>query len=274
MAEIVGRARPDCAGFRPWGLPCPIDQPRRPPAAAILMLQRAGYHRGVSEIANPHDLLFRQMLSSRETAQDFVRHYLPESLLACLDLESLEMTGDSFVEPKLREHISDIVYRANLLSDGSPTYVYVLLEHNSQPDPLVGLQLLRYTVRLWERALDQGHGLPLPPVVPVVFYHGRSGWQVSTQFAKLIRHASELEAYTPRFRYALVDVSLANEAAAVRGEAVLQAMVLAMRHAFDDALAQRILWIVARLRSVVSTRTGRQGARSVDALLFGGWRAR
>lgn len=86
---------------------------------------------------------------------------------------------------------------------------------------------------------------------------------MSTEFAELIRATPELEVYTPRFRYALVDVSLANEAVAIRGEHVLQAMVLAMRHAFDDALAERILWIATRLRPVATTRAGRQALEAL-----------
>lgn len=46
-------------------------------------------------------------------------------------------------------------------------------------------------------------------------------------------------------------------------EAILQAMVLAMRHAFEDALAQRIPWIVTRLRPVAATRAGRQALEAL-----------
>lgn len=90
---------------------------------------------------------------------------------ACLDLESLELTGDSVVDSSLRRHVSDLVYRVDLLSDGGPAYLYLLFEHKSHPDVLVALQLLRYMSRLWERMLDQGHKPPLPPVVPLVFYN-------------------------------------------------------------------------------------------------------
>lgn len=50
----------------------------------------------------------------------------------------------------------------------------------------------------------------------------------------------------------------------IRGEAVLRAMLLALRRTFDEDLGQRIPRILAMLMPVARTRTGLQ---AVEALL-------
>ena len=87
------------------------------------------------------------------------------------------------------------------LRGGGEAIVYVLLEHKSAPDPLVALQLLRYTTRLWDHHLRQGADPPLPPVVPLVFYHGRRRWKVATELSALLDPPEELKPFVPRFRW-------------------------------------------------------------------------
>ena len=35
--------------------------------------------------------------------------------------------------------------------DGRAAFVYVLIEHQSSPDPMMPLRMLRYVMRIWER---------------------------------------------------------------------------------------------------------------------------
>ncbi|MGA1874773.1 MAG: Rpn family recombination-promoting nuclease/putative transposase [bacterium] len=46
---------------------------------------------------HPHDKFIKEVLSNRENAQDFFLNYLPESIQAIIDLESLEICKDSFI---------------------------------------------------------------------------------------------------------------------------------------------------------------------------------
>jgi len=70
-----------------------------------------------------------------------------------IDLESLTMVKDSFVEKELRQHFSDLLYTVH--HQQGELYLYFLFEHKSSPDPWVGLQLLRYQVRIWEQHRKQ-----------------------------------------------------------------------------------------------------------------------
>jgi predicted transposase/invertase (TIGR01784 family) len=84
----------------------------------------------MSELRNPHDLFFRETFSRLEVARDFIAHYLPANVIAVLDLNTLELQKDSFVDADLRENFSDLLYRVQL-GDGSEANVYLLLEHTS-----------------------------------------------------------------------------------------------------------------------------------------------
>ncbi|MBK5937885.1 Rpn family recombination-promoting nuclease/putative transposase, partial [Halochromatium roseum] len=65
----------------------------------------------MDEINNPHDVYFRESFTRREIAQDFLRQHLPAELLEVVDLESLEISKDSYVSKELRASYSDLVYR-------------------------------------------------------------------------------------------------------------------------------------------------------------------
>ena len=132
----------------------------------------------MTEISNPHDRFFKDVLSRREAARDFVLYYLPADLAALLDVESLVVSKDSFVDKDLREHFSDILYQVDL-KQGDSAYIYLLFEHKSYSDPLIALHLLRYMLRIWEQGVKQGKARPFSPIIPIVVYHGKSKWKTS-----------------------------------------------------------------------------------------------
>jgi predicted transposase/invertase (TIGR01784 family) len=117
----------------------------------------------MSDITTPHNHFFVEFFSRGETAREFVTHYLPPQVVAHIDLDSLEPTKDSFVDVELREHRSDLLFRANL-KIGHPGYVYLLFEHKSRPDRRVAFQLFRYLTRIWEHDDKQSPNAPLGPV--------------------------------------------------------------------------------------------------------------
>ncbi len=92
---------------------------------------------------NAHDKCFKSVFGRPAVAADFLRRYLPSSIVRLLDLTQIELKKDSFIDAKLRQHFSDLLYRVGL-AGGGEAYLYFRLEHKSEPDKWVGLQLLRY----------------------------------------------------------------------------------------------------------------------------------
>jgi hypothetical protein len=208
----------------------------------------------MSDIGSHHDRYFRETFSRAEAARDLVTGYLPPEVTGCLDLGTLEVTGDTFVDPELRLHVSDLACRV-ARRGGGEAYVYVLFEHKSWPDRLVALQLLRYMTRLWGVAVREGQKSPLPAVIPVVFYHGRERWNVAREFRALLDCPEALAPYVPSFRYVLTDLSALSDEE-IRGSVLVRTALLAMRHVFDADLPRRLPGIVGLLDTVVRTPSG------------------
>lgn len=193
----------------------------------------------MSELTNPHDHFFKDLFSRPEVAADFLANYLPPEFVAALDLGSLELIKDSFVDDALRSHLSDLLYRLRL-QGGEDVYVGLLFEHKSEPDDWVNWQILRYKVRGWEAQLRQG-AAKLSPIIPVVFYHGARRWQVPREFSALIEFGGHdsLREFELESRYYLCDLS-SYDVSQIKGVAILQAGLRLMRTIFTDEFEETL----------------------------------
>jgi len=185
-------------------------------------------------ITNPHDRFFARIFSEKQNAVDFLSHYLPPQVLELLDLDSVEIAKDSFVDEELGETLSDMLYRVRIA--GNPAYVYLLFEHKSYPDPLIGFQLLKYMAGIWDLHLKQHGGKTLPLIIPLLIYHGVRKWKGGESFGRLVPCASEaLTAYIPNFRFLLHDLSGYTDEE-IRGEVLLRVTLLVLKHVFRGDL--------------------------------------
>ncbi|NCC41219.1 MAG: Rpn family recombination-promoting nuclease/putative transposase [Gammaproteobacteria bacterium] len=203
----------------------------------------------MDEIANPHDAFFRESFGRREIAQDFLRQHLPESLRAAVDLTSLEIAKDTYVATDLRSSYSDLVYRVRC-GDGE-LWIYLLFEHKSHPEHWTLLQILRYIVAEGEGYRKQHpQARHLPPVYPLVIYHGTTTWRVPCDFHALINPLpAALIEYVPRFTYALHDLS-ARTAATIKGEVLTRLVQLALRGIFSAEPLERLRELVGLIEQI------------------------
>lgn len=228
-----------------------------------------------TELPNPHDGFFRDAFSREEVGRDFLHNYLPPEIVRILDLKSAELTKDSFTDKELRMHFSDMIYKMRLKKGGGPAYVFIVLEHKSYPDWLVGFQLLRYMVRIWEqivrkhqkekkkkkagkkgkRKTDGESPFLLPLVLPVLICHGRSAWNIPADFRSLLPECPEFASYIPDFRYVICDISSYSDDE-IKGMVMLRVAMLVMKYIFRDDLAERLPEILGLMRDLVQKRSG------------------
>jgi predicted transposase YdaD len=206
----------------------------------------------MDQISAPHDRYFRESFGRVEVARDFLRHNLPATLLAEVDLATLEIATDTYVAEDLREDCSDLVYR--LACRGGTLEIYLLFEHKSRPDHWTLLQLLRYLVASGERHRKQHpKARHLPPVYPLVLYHGTRRWRVPASFHDLVEPLPEaLAPFVPQFRYALHDIS-ARTGAEIKGAVLTRLVQLALRHVFSAEPVERLrelLALIAQIRDL------------------------
>jgi predicted transposase/invertase (TIGR01784 family) len=184
------------------------------------------------DLPNPHDHYFRATFARRDVAVEFLRHYVPTEIAEQLDLSAVETVKDTFVDEELRDHFTDLLYHVRLRG-GSTAYVYLLFEHKSYREPWTAFQLLRYMVRIWEHWLEQERLATLPPIVPLVVYHGQQRWRVDQRFGALVATPEAFAGYVPDFRYELCDLSAYSDAELV-GAVDIRVAFWLMKHIFDE----------------------------------------
>jgi len=205
-------------------------------------------------ISNPHDRYFREVFSNPDIVRDLLSNYLPNAVAQVLDLTTLALEQDSFVDEELRQHYTDLLYMVRRI-DGAEAFVYFLFEHKSYPDQATSFQVLRYMVRIWERQVRQAE--PLTPIIPLVFYHGVEAWRAPHNFADLVGAPAEFAAYTPHFIYDLLDLSAISEQQ-IKGEVLLRAVLLAFRSVLRPGVGERLFTIVRLLSELTPERTALQ----------------
>ena len=112
------------------------------------------------KIHYPHDGFFRVAMSDLRVAKDLLKAHLPAKLVQQIDWDTLQITNKSYVDRHLKQIFSDMVYKCML--QGKEAYIFLLIEHQSTPDPLMPFRVLEYDVRICREYIDQGHKqLPL-----------------------------------------------------------------------------------------------------------------
>ena len=178
-----------------------------------------------------NDGFFKAVFSQPEHATVFFKSHLPPVIVANIDWLTLKVLPGSFIKSNLQQVHSDLLFSVRI--GERETFLYLLFEHQSSPDPTMPLRLLGYVVEI----LTQHHrtqGFPLPPVLPLVLHQGPSTWNVSTSFEDLFELpeeiASELLPFLPKFHHALLDLARFDPATGekdTRMQIVLQLMKLA-----------------------------------------------
>lgn len=172
----------------------------------------------------PHDSLFHDTFEHPEHARGELQHLLGAELAARFDWSTLELVPGSFVSEELKDSHSDLLFRVQL--GGRETYVYLLFEHQSRPEPLFVFRELQYSVRFLTTWLEDREGAAagarsarrrrarvtrLPVVIPILLYHGPPAWPYATRFEDVLdidpgARALVLD-FVPRFRVLVDDLT-------------------------------------------------------------------
>jgi hypothetical protein len=133
-----------------------------------------------------------------------------------IDFGRMEVVGTTFVQRDYRSIESDIVLKAPLRVKGKgrrQVVVYVLIEHQSEPDELMPLRVLEYVVEIYKSQVRKGpegpaslRGVRLQPVLPVVFYTGTRTWEDLGVLSDLVEEGEQFRDVTPHFRPLFVNL--------------------------------------------------------------------
>ncbi len=192
-------------------------------------------------IHQPHDHLFKRVFGLPREVASFLKAWLPAPLRRSLRWSTLKRHPSSFVDSALHGTASDLLFEIARAAPGAGQarlWLYLLFEHQSSPDHWLRLRLLGYCCRIWERDLQiHGGARYLRPIVPLVFYQGKSGWRPSPKFADLYPAAARDWPWLPRFEHLLFDQTRVPPAQAA-GRVRTRLLQLAMMHAYDHAVPE------------------------------------
>lgn len=95
----------------------------------------------------PHDHNFRLSLSNKEVAQAFLKTHLPKQVLKTINLNTLTICPDSYINSNLEENSSDILYRAKTIKNNH-CYIYTLVEHMATSTWDMPIRMLQYQLSI------------------------------------------------------------------------------------------------------------------------------
>jgi recombination-promoting nuclease RpnB len=124
-----------------------------------------------SIITNSHDQFFRESMKDKRVAKEFLATHLPPELCALMDMDQLVLQPRSQSNAVRRESIVDLLFKTAIA--GKEAYIYLLLEHQSSPDPLMAFRILEYTVNAIRDHIKQHRTNKIPLIIPLVIYHGQ-----------------------------------------------------------------------------------------------------
>ena len=179
--------------------------------------------------------------------RSLIESHLPSSVIRSLDLDSLQLQKDSFVDDHLRESYSDLLYSVSWVDEkgrSRTARIYLLLEHKSQIDQMTCLQLLRYVVRIWEQ--QHRNDQPLCPVFPLVIYHGESPWTAPRTLDELLGTPNALLPYSVRFAFPILDLCEIPDHKLAK-DPFLQSVLSLLKYSRRKELVDRLESILRRL---------------------------
>ena len=220
----------------------------------------------MDKIYSPHDKFVRETLCQKDMARDFLSNYLPEEVLALIDLDFIEISKDTFIEKHLKAYYSDLLYKVALGDE--PGYIYLLLEHKSREDKLVSLQLLGYICNIWNLHLKQNNGKSLPIIIPLVLYHGRQRWAAGIRLVDLIQGpAVRLARYIPDFEFILIDLTRYSDEE-IKGTLLARTFLVLLKYIFSPELKKKLPEILSLFFELEKQETGLKSLETYLTYLF------
>ncbi len=116
--------------------------------------------------------------------------------------------------------------------------------------------------------MKQTKAKTLPIILPMVLYHGRKKWEISTRFSTVIDGPYEVfKEYIPDFKYILFDLSRHTDDQ-IKGEVQMRVALLLLKYIFDPALFEKLPGILSLFSQILQQDTGLQTIEALFRYLF------
>ena len=163
--------------------------------------------------SKPRDSSSKLIFGNAELCSQFLRNYIDIPLLKNVKAEDIEDVTERYIPMFTEERNSDTVKRIKLAENNTLFFVS-LIEHKTNVDYNVSMQLLRYMVYIWEdyekemerhkKGISKTKGFRYPPILPIVYYEGSGKWTAACNLQERIMLDKAFEPFTPKFFYKLI----------------------------------------------------------------------
>ncbi len=166
------------------------------------------------------DVNNRIIFKNHTLCAQFLRDYTGLDILKDITEEDIEDVTEKYQKYLGISFDTDTVKRIHIRdnTDGSdmPMYIVSLVEHKSDVDYNVVMQLLQYMTCIWHdyevtmKNNNLGNAknkdFRYPPILPIVYYEGKRKWTSPMSLGERIFMGDVFSAYVPDFTYKLINL--------------------------------------------------------------------
>ena len=181
----------------------------------------------VNEVQNKDIILNSEVRDSggklifgdNELCSQFLRNYIDLPGMKDVTSADIEDVSEQFVPLFAEERNADRVKRVQLKKgqeNEPPFFLVSLIEHKTQVEFNVCMQIFRYMIYIWEdyeKEMEKQHkgisrqmNFKYPPILPIVYYEGRKEWTAPMDFKSRVNKSDIFGEYIPDFKYYLVPI--------------------------------------------------------------------
>lgn len=164
----------------------------------------------------------------------FLKNYVDIPMLKDVKPEDIEDVSERYVHMFTEERESDVVKKVNLKNN--PFFLVSLIEHKSDVDYNVVMQVFRYITFIWEdfekeqerlrAGISKTKEFRYPPVLPIIFYDGRENWTAATSLHERVLFSDILGKYIPDYHCILIQLKEFSNAELMKRRDELSVLML------------------------------------------------
>ena len=213
--------------------------------------------------------------------KEFVRglvEIIDDGLAEFIDFSQIVQVNRSYIFDDLRELESDMVFRVPFRSESDidELLIYILIEHQSTVDPIMGFRVLYYMMQIWDSQRREWELESVPksrwrfnPIVPIVFYTGDQRWTTPLTLNAIMDIPDALSRFVPKIDPLFISVKETDESKLTHTGHPLGWVltVLQQEGATVEALSETLIEALSHINTL-DEASARQRRRAISYLLL------
>lgn len=162
------------------------------------------------------DSFGKTVFHNNELCAQFLRRYTKIPQLKNVQAEDIEDVSSRFTHMFTEERDADVVKKIKIKNNEMPFYLISLIEHKSNVEYNVVMQILRYIVYIWEdyekkenaerEGISKTKDFKYPPVLPIIYYDGVKNWTAALRLKERINMNNLFAEYIPDYKCMLFSI--------------------------------------------------------------------